>query len=244
MNPNYKVTRTCGKSCGQKLRNRARGLGVVARTCERCGTGFSTMTSNPRRFCTRSCAKMSDFERPEFRALIHNERVRAKAQAGIRRFFASADSIQSRIATSLRMQAASPFKDPRVIARAMATKQKNGTLHVWLGKRGGNGHYTRQQTALRVALGPKWIRECPISLGRRRQGYPTCYKVDLGRPRIKLAIDLDGPGHASKRAFEKAIKKTQALSELGWRVLRFTNKDVTTRLSWVLSKIRIAAAAT
>ncbi|HDZ27302.1 MAG TPA: DUF559 domain-containing protein [Candidatus Aminicenantes bacterium] len=118
----------------------------------------------------------------------------------------------------------------------ISTKRINGTLNVWLGKRGGNGQFTPQQVLLATALG--WPMEVAISLGKRQKGYPTNYKVDVGNKKLKLGIEVDGKNHRMKRNILKDKKKENKLEELGWKVLRFTNKEITMNLSRVLFKIK------
>jgi len=95
-------------------------------------------------------------------------------------------------------------------------------------ERGGNGHgLTVPQKILMDALGENWIAEYALSLGKKTPGYPTCYKVDLANPGLKVAIEVDGASHHSRKAQDE--KKDQKLASLGWKVLRFWNKEI---LSW------------
>lgn len=141
-------------------------------------------------------------------------------------------------AKSARMKKNNPSRNPRVMEKILKTKEMNGTLHVWKGKRGGNGQLTEPQKRLWTALGKDWQPELPIGLGTRQPGYPTKYAVDLGNTKIKVAIEIDGVTHQSKAAILLDAKKTKKLRELGWRVLRVTNQDVMTRLSQTLSRIK------
>lgn len=53
---------------------------------------------------------------------------------------------------------------------------------------------------------------------------PRGYKVDLGHPRRKLALEIDGPVHKSKERQGLDRKKTEVLEALGWRVFRLVHK--------------------
>jgi len=91
--------------------------------------------------------------------------------------------------------------------------------------RGGNGTgMTVYQEYMKGLLSGSWIQEFAISLGKRKQGYPTHYKVDLGNPELKIAIEVDGYSHYSRKDEDK--KKDAMLDSLGWKVLRFWNYQV------------------
>jgi hypothetical protein len=90
----------------------------------------------------------------------------------------------------------------------------------------GNGRQNMMVNRLTTVLGPQWKLECVIELGPRQPGYPTCYKVDLGWPEKKLAIEVDGPGHSAFNQRIKDIKKDARLTELGWSVLRIRHSMI------------------
>ena len=91
--------------------------------------------------------------------------------------------------------------------------------------RGGNGRaLTHSQQAMMKVLGPEWRAEFAIPTKiPRGNGYPPCYKVDLGNPASKMAIELDGQTHFGKRRLLDR-KKDDLLATLGWKVFRVTNK--------------------
>jgi hypothetical protein len=94
--------------------------------------------------------------------------------------------------------------------------------------RGGNGHPpTLPQQIMKDVLLGNWILEYAISLGGRQVNFSTCYKVDLGNPDLKIAIEVDGASHHARKELDK--KKDLKLDSLGWKVLRFWNKDI---LNW------------
>jgi hypothetical protein len=140
------------------------------------------------------------------------------------------------------MLKSNPSHNPEIVVKARATKEKNGTLHMWKGERGGNGKYTIPQIHLYEALGSGWVLEYPIPTGyNQKQGkgmYPTCYKVDLGYPQMKVAIEVDGPDHKLKNIALIDAKKVQLLETLGWKVLRFTNEDIMTNCSSIVSQVK------
>ena len=105
--------------------------------------------------------------------------------------------------------------------------------------RGGNGELTVPQIRLAAVLG--WIPEFTI-LTKPVQGrfpsLPKCYKVDVAQPVLRIAVEVDGASHRTRKWKFLDRRKTEILSALGWSVLRFTNERVNTDLSAVVMEIR------
>ena len=57
------------------------------------------------------------------------------------------------------------------------------------------------------------------------------YIVDFYCSELRLVIEIDGDSHAENREYDKA--RTEALSQLGLRVLRYTNGDVCNNIEGV-----------
>lgn len=55
---------------------------------------------------------------------------------------------------------------------------------------------------------------------------PTHYKIDIASRIHKIAIEVDGPGHQSKKVQECDKRKEELLSLKGWRVLRLLNSQI------------------
>ena len=139
---------------------------------------------------------------------------------------------------SERMKRNNPMFDPAIVEKMKAVKRTNGTLHVWPGKRGGNGQHTPSQILLATALG--WPMEVAIKTGHHQQdgsGFPACYKADVGNKKLKIAIEVDGKDHNGKKKKLQDQKKEQKLNGLGWKVLRFTNEQIGNDLPTCLQKI-------
>jgi very-short-patch-repair endonuclease len=67
------------------------------------------------------------------------------------------------------------------------------------------------------------------------------YKVDVGFPRQKVAIETDGWAfHSSQEDFQKDRERQNKIALLGWQVLRFTWLDLTEYPQRVLAEIRFA----
>lgn len=66
-------------------------------------------------------------------------------------------------------------------------------------------------------------------------------EVDFAYPKIKLAIEVDGFGvHGTPRAMAKDFVRQNGLVPYGWRVLRFTWRQVTRQPEMVAAAIRAA----
>jgi hypothetical protein len=89
---------------------------------------------------------------------------------------------------------------------------------------GGNGKpMPKEQGEMLAALGEGWTAELAIPTRiPKGNGYPTCYKVDLGNPTLMIAIELDGNSHHGARRLQDR-KKDDLLTSFGWRVLRVPN---------------------
>ncbi len=74
-----------------------------------------------------------------------------------------------------------------------------------------------------------WAMEVVVPTGRpRTEKFPTCYKLDIANPQLKIGVEVDGESHASRRAQDQ--KKDAFFASIGWTVLRFTNRQVAERL--------------
>jgi len=92
--------------------------------------------------------------------------------------------------------------------------------------RGGNGRPASQpHRQLAEALGWQMEYVVPTKMPRGT-GYPTCYKIDIAHPGAKIAVEVDGASHAALTRQQQDRKKEAFLQSIGWRVLRFTNKEV------------------
>jgi hypothetical protein len=248
-----KFCKECGKEfttrhkkasyCSVKCANIVKGRSfqkIVQVCCKECGKVFSVHSCGKytKTFCNQSCVSKYRMKLPYIQEMIHSQKHSERVSKGIKRFLKENPirALELSKEASMRMIKNNPSKNPLNIGKAQKTKAERGILHLWTGKRGGNGKLTPAQVLLSECLG--WQMEYPISLGKRTREYPTCYKVDVAFPEKKIAIEIDGKGHLMKLNMEKDLKKTQKLKELGWKVLRFTNLEIMTTLSKVLLQIR------
>ncbi|WP_422928620.1 UvrD-helicase domain-containing protein [Singulisphaera sp. PoT] len=92
-------------------------------------------------------------------------------------------------------------------------------------RRGGNGHGPSLAERLMLeALGEGWVHNHVVRTGKRSEGYPHCYKIDVANPEQMIAVELDGHSHdsPSRRAADR--RKEEFLRSLGWQVFRFKNR--------------------
>ncbi len=129
---------------------------------------------------------------------------------------------------SQRMRANNPMHNP-----ASKAKMKT-TLRAIQWKppvRGGNGKPPSvPQMLLASALG--WEMEVAVPTRQPRgSGYPTSYKLDIASRALRVGVEVDGASHCSLERRAQDRKKEGLLGSLGWKVLRFSNGDVTRNLS-------------
>ena len=60
----------------------------------------------------------------------------------------------------------------------------------------------------------------------RIHGIPKHYKIDLAFPDRRIAVEIDGRSHRTSLGRQRDERKDNALAEMGWKVVRFTNDQV------------------
>ena len=103
--------------------------------------------------------------------------------------------------------------------------------------KGGNGRgpTLAEQTVL-DALGGGWVWNHPVPTGLRRTGnYPTCYKIDVANPSLKIAIEIDGHSHRQSKEIDD--KKDDLLRDFGWKIVRVSNRDAIQKTSSLLAQV-------
>ncbi|HEX6422052.1 MAG TPA: type IV toxin-antitoxin system AbiEi family antitoxin domain-containing protein [Acidimicrobiales bacterium] len=82
----------------------------------------------------------------------------------------------------------------------------------------------------------------PVSEHRIRLAGSTC-RLDAAYPDRRIAIELDGRGHASEATYESDRRRDNRLGLAGWTVLRFTWRRFSTRPDEVVTEVAAAIAA-
>jgi hypothetical protein len=169
-------------------------------------------------YCSRSCASKANAD-PIAAAVRAREQMKDPALRAMQ---------------SKRMKKNNPMKDPEVKARMMASMAPYWEKNTFLGERGGNGNLTPQQETLANALGEPWVMEHPIPTGNPHW---RAAMVDIAHPERKIAIEVDGNSHHSKKQKNRDKRKAAMLAEQGWTLLRFWNSEVDESLDEVLATI-------
>jgi hypothetical protein len=125
-----------------------------------------------------------------------------------------------------RMRCNNPMQQAVTRAKVSATHKRCGRKPP---KPGGNGRGpTVPELALSQALG--WVVNVIVPTGMKGP-LPSHYKIDVGNPELKIAIEIDGKSHNSIIRRQQDERKTAYLQSIGWTVLRFTNEAVARSLT-------------
>ena len=82
------------------------------------------------------------------------------------------------------------------------------------------------------------LRRHQLGVQFRRQYPINNHIADFAAPSINLIIEIDGDTHTDPVNQARDVVRTDQLIALGYRVIRFTNRDVLTNLTTVLNCIR------
>jgi len=206
---------------------------AVPQFCEHCATLYLASPYYPTRFCGKSCsAKWRVIHRP-----LPAETRKANGKKLSRAKRGRTASVAARLNMSKGQKRR--FQKPEEIARlALMAERKRGQS--FIGLRGGNGFITIQQQAVHDATGLPMEHSIPtLAVRGSFASLPTHYCVDLASPAHRLAIEIDGSSHRTRRWVYLDRRKTAVLSALGWYVLRFWNREVDNDLPAVVAKIRL-----
>jgi very-short-patch-repair endonuclease len=115
-----------------------------------------------------------------------------------------------------------PMFDLKTREKMTATQNRQGRRP---SVRMGNGQVTELQQLLLTSLNNGWVMEYAIITTdtQRAEGAPHAYKVDLGMPEHKYAIELDGRTHQTFKIRAADKMKVRHLVESGWKVLKLSN---------------------
>ena len=175
-------------------------------------------TLEKRRYRCRSCAHQHRWADPAYRA-----RLEAKMQ--------HKSDLQRSVASSRMHQLNA---DPQVRAKTTATLRGR----TFCGVRGGNGQLTPEQRSLAEATG--FVTEFSIPTGNPSW---KSARVDLAHPALKIAIEVDGASHHTKKQRNRDRRKRAMIEVLGWVMLRLWNSQITEDLETVKKTIAAVVAA-
>ncbi len=92
----------------------------------------------------------------------------------------------------------------------------------------------KNQTPQEVLLWAK-LRKTQLGFKFKRQHSVGPYILDFYCPDKKLAIELDGSQHLQNKEYDR--ERTDYLSVLGIKIIRFWNNEINTNIDGVLQKI-------
>lgn len=112
--------------------------------------------------------------------------------------------------------------------RALASKRQKDNCTL-IGNIGGNGKGpTKAEITLFDALQKKeavWQLGYVVPTGQRvKGGIPSRYILDIADPESMICVEVDGPSHSSEQRRDQDQRKEQFLTDLGWTVIRVTNR--------------------
>lgn len=216
------VQTTCSAHCLYLQKKQRRQRQLPEKVCPHCGVAFRSHMKR-QECCSYECAG-------RLRWVRHPEWVEPTKERW--RETRARPEVQAKVHAHLHSDR-NPFRDPAVRAKSLLAARKRGWDHL----NGGNGQPASiPQQLLAAALG--WSMEVIVPTREGRQsGYPTCYKIDVAEPSLKVGIEVDGDGHKGKKARLRDQKKTDLLEALGWRIMRVSNTEVLNNLREVLLRI-------
>lgn len=94
----------------------------------------------------------------------------------------------------------------------------------------------RNPTTAEAALWP-WLRKRRLGVKALRQRPMLGFTLDFYIAAWRLAIELDGPGHAARRSYDQ-WRDRELYSRLGIRTLRLSNMEVLQNTKQVIEKIK------
>jgi len=97
--------------------------------------------------------------------------------------------------------------------------------------KGGNGRGLTipQEILFNRISKDNWESEMVVTIPKDlklKYNTPNNYKVDIGSHLYKIAIEIDGESHNNSSSKIRDKKKSDVLEELGYKVIRFTNKEI------------------
>jgi len=205
--------------------------------CKLC----KTPTKN-RVFCSARCNGLWVTTTPEGRARFYTAERGIKIAAGRKETFRK-DPERYAVMRRAQSEAMDRYMNSLTPAQKEQRRANMSRILKEIGHkpsiRGGNGTGPTAAEQLLLNAFPKAKNNYPIRTGMKAgSGYPTCYKVDLGFPGIRLAIEADGNSHKLMERREQDVKKTEFLTRIGWIVMRFTNKRIMEDTERVTEELR------
>ena len=84
----------------------------------------------------------------------------------------------------------------------------------------------------------EYLRRNALGVRFRRQFIIGDFIVDFACLEKKLVVEVDGLYHFTDEQMEEDRKRTYHISQLGFRVIRFTNEEIMTNINKVITNIK------
>jgi hypothetical protein len=169
------------------------------------------------------CAAKWKLSQPEFREKLYSEESNLKKGIAKRQWHKENQERSAGIVSKMRgLTAEQELERRAAVSRGLKAIGHRPKV------RGGNGTGPTKAEWQLMRMFPEGIWNYAIKTGCwNGSGYPPVYKVDLGFPDEKLAIEADGGTHGTwDNRKEKDLKKDKFLKDLGWKVLRYSNREI------------------
>lgn len=142
-----------------------------------------------------------------------------------------------------RMTQNNPTMNKDVVDKIKNTKKQRGISNIFLGERGGNGHISKHEALLMdfcTNLGFEYNKAISTNSLRKQfpeEHFPTNYKPDFVNTEYKICVEVDGKSHLTKDGKMRDEKKERCLNMLGYKFLRFTNKEIELNIDAIYQQI-------
>ena len=213
----------CSRQCADTARRGVRRSTEIIKVCPVCNKSFVAQRQCSK-FCSRECANIGMY-RPSTHVLSATGRKKQ-----IERTKRMWEQPGFKEAVIDRMKQNNPMYMPGVVEKAKETRLKNGSYPNNF--KYGNGKISKyEQIVYDRLLSCGFYYNYPIITKIARDAFPQehyayCYKADFVNLKDKLCVEIDGYGHSSTKDKEIDAKKERCLQYLGFKIIRFTHKEI------------------
>lgn len=185
--------------------------------CEFCQKPFiKTRPEKPQRFCGMSCKGKWILAQPKYRKRLYTEKRSRRLSAFMRQWHKEHPEHADKQSVRMRLHNPRAGKKPTVVRRIAVERRNN-----WASPTPAEAMLLR----ILEAHAPQWN----VAFPTRSSTPPFLYTADVCLPNIRLVIEADGTTHGTTKARERDARKTAFLEGLGWKVVRFSNREILKR---------------
>lgn len=233
--------RTRYNKVGKRKRNK-----FPKRPCKYCGTKIDLNKLLPkererRKFCSISCSRKYYVENPT-QTIKEGEKIRVIKSAETRKGKPLSPEHKKKHAEAMARRRGQKLSEETKKKLSKVQKERwrkiptvERTNRFWrISKHARKLHQTLNW--------PEEYLEYPVQIqrvkGQFKKGEIYFLYIDIAYPKLKIAIEIDGPTHLCERQKRIDTWKEKQLENLGWKVLRFWNQEVDNKPRVVKAKIR------